>query len=294
MQAPLPPDEAQRLVALRELGILDTPSEERFDRITRVARRVFDVPIVLITLVDANRQWFKACLGVSYRETERSLSFCAHAILRPETMVIPDTLLDARFCNNPVVIDKPYVRFYAGRPLAGPSGHRLGTLCVVDVRPRILTSEDLCVLDDLAGWAEDELNAVQLGQALADRQRANQRLAEMLAGRDALVGLARRLSAEGGAQRVLESALETATGLVGGDDAGIARWDDERRVLVQVASLLPPHSNGAVLDLDGTGSGRAARLRRTGDFERLSAGEWQEHSGWSHRRTGRACRSVAA
>jgi len=119
MQQPAIPDnETQRLAALHALDVLDTPPEERFDRITRIAARLMDVPICLVTLVDANRQWFKSCIGLDASETPRDISFCGHAILAPEALVIPDAAADPRFADNPLVAGEPRIRFYAGEPLA--------------------------------------------------------------------------------------------------------------------------------------------------------------------------------
>lgn len=174
--APLPPDEDQRLAALHALQILDTPPEERFDRVTRLARRVLGVPIVLITLVDANRQCFKSCQGLSAIETPRDVSFCAHAILQDAPLVVPDTHADPRFAGNPFVLGDPQIRFYAGQPLHGPDGYLLGTLCVVDRRPRQLSADDLAALRDLASLAEDELGAVELNQALRAERTARAEL----------------------------------------------------------------------------------------------------------------------
>ena len=167
MQEPqTPPDEEQRRRALYRLALLDTPAEERFDRITRTAARLFDVPIALVSLVDTNRQWFKSCLGLAARETPRGISFCGHAILRDEVLQIPDASLDPRFADNPLVTGEPFVRFYAGQPLKSPDGHRVGTLCLIDRRPRHLGEVDLRSLVDLAAWAEDELGRHGLAQAL--------------------------------------------------------------------------------------------------------------------------------
>jgi len=158
----IPVDEASRLDALRSLNILDTAAEERFDRLTRLAKRAFGVPIALVSLVDANRQWFKSCQGLSVSETPRHISFCGHAILRDEVLVVPDALLDERFHDNPLVVGEPKIRFYAGCPLAAPNGSRLGTLCLVDRQPRALDAGDLEVLRDLAGMAEREVAAIQM------------------------------------------------------------------------------------------------------------------------------------
>ena len=159
IKAPLPRNERQRIDALRRLSILDTPPEERFDRLTRLAQRLFDVPIALVSLVDTDRQWFKSCQGLGGRETSRETAFCAHAILAPEPLVVPDALQDSRFADNPLVTAEPYVRFYAGQPLSAPDGSRVGTFCIIDHRPRELNESDLRTLRDLALMAEEELDA---------------------------------------------------------------------------------------------------------------------------------------
>ncbi|WP_432823698.1 ATP-binding protein [Trichloromonas sp.] len=171
LNAPIPDYEEARLAELRGLAILDTPPEERFDRITRVASRLFGVPVALVSLVDANRQWFKSCVGLTVSETPRDISFCGHAILHDEPLIIPDAEQDPRFFDNPLVTGPPHVRFYAGQPLHGPRGQRVGTLCLIDHHPRQLSSDDRRALGDLAAWAETELNAARLAtmmRSLAD------------------------------------------------------------------------------------------------------------------------------
>jgi GGDEF domain-containing protein len=155
----LPPNEPERLASLRSLNVLDTPVEDRFDRITRLAARLFDVPIALVSLVDENRQWFKSRQGLTVCETGRDESFCGHAILGSEPFVIEDATTDPRFATNPLVTDGPLIRFYAGHPLTDAEGRRLGTLCVIDTRPRSLTALDLAALRDLAQLAQTELLA---------------------------------------------------------------------------------------------------------------------------------------
>jgi GAF domain-containing protein len=147
--APIPADDASRLAALYALLILDTPPEERFDKIAAFAAAEFDVPIVLVTLVDTGRQWFKARIGLPVCETGRDISFCGHAILQPEIMVVPDAREDARFADNPLVTGAPFIRFYAGAPLQLPSGERLGTLCLIDRVPRTLDALELGILSTL-------------------------------------------------------------------------------------------------------------------------------------------------
>ncbi|HEU5101212.1 MAG TPA: PAS domain S-box protein [Roseiflexaceae bacterium] len=165
LEPQLPVDEVSRLAALYALDLLDTPVEERFEAIIRVATRLFDMPIVLISLVDANRQWFKSCQGLSISETPRSISFSAHAILQEDALVIPDAWQDPRFADNPLVTNAPHIRFYAGQPICTPDGSRVGTLCLMDRRPREFGMSDREVLRDLACWVERELQTVQLAEA---------------------------------------------------------------------------------------------------------------------------------
>jgi diguanylate cyclase (GGDEF)-like protein len=155
-------DEAVRLTTLRSLDILDSLGEERFDRLTRMAKHMFRVPIALVSLVDENRQWFKSCIGLEVSETSRDISFCGHAILGDEVFVIPDTLKDDRFADNPLVLEDPHIRFYAGCPIRVANGSRIGTLCIIDQVPRDFCAEDEELLKDLAAMVEQELTAVQL------------------------------------------------------------------------------------------------------------------------------------
>ncbi len=152
-----PDNEAARLAALYELLILDTPPEERFDKIAQFAASEFDVPIVLITLLDVERQWFKARVGTDVCETGRDIAFCSHAILSDAIMVVEDALQDPRFADNPLVTGAPHIRFYAGAPLELSSGLRLGTLCLIDRRPRTLDALDLGILGTLRDLAVMEL-----------------------------------------------------------------------------------------------------------------------------------------
>jgi diguanylate cyclase (GGDEF)-like protein len=154
---PIPIDETCRLRELTTLCILDTLPEERFDRVTRLAARALGVPIALVSLVDRDRQWFKSRQGLDASETGRNISFCGHAILREGALVVPDALRDARFADNPLVTGEPHIRFYAGHPIHGPDGSRVGTLCVIDRQPKHFTEEDNAVLADLAGMIDREL-----------------------------------------------------------------------------------------------------------------------------------------
>ncbi|SEN19864.1 diguanylate cyclase with GAF sensor [Duganella sp. CF517] len=162
MQAPVTPsNEASRLTALRSMEILDTPAEERFDRLTRMAKRMFRVPIALVSIIDENRQWFKSNESLPASETPRSISFCGHAILGDDIFLIADALADPRFADNPLVTGAPHIRFYAGCPLRSAGGFKIGTLCIIDTEARGFDEEDAIALRDLAAMVEDELSAFQ-------------------------------------------------------------------------------------------------------------------------------------
>jgi diguanylate cyclase (GGDEF)-like protein len=187
-----PHDEATRIDALRSLNILDTSPEERFDRLTRLARRLFGVPIALVSLVDEDRQWFKSCQGLAVSQTARDISFCGHAILQDDVFLIPDASLDVRFHDNPLVTDEPHIRFYAGCPLTVANGSKLGTLCIIDREPREFNEDDLALLRDLARMAEQELAAVQLATMDELTLLSNRRGFEALSLH--ALGLCRRMS----------------------------------------------------------------------------------------------------
>ncbi|MFZ6748760.1 PAS domain S-box protein [Undibacterium sp. Ren11W] len=168
MQPGIPDDEAARLAELRSLCVLDTPSEERFERITRSAQLLFGVPVALISLVDQGRQWFKSKQGLDASQTPREVSFCGHAILHDAVFMIENADLDPRFMDNPLVTGAPFVKFYAGVPLKGPNGYKIGTLCLIAHSPRTLSERELLALTDLAAWAETELAAIYHQQRAFD------------------------------------------------------------------------------------------------------------------------------
>jgi GAF domain-containing protein len=166
MQAPAYPiDEDARIASLRRMLILDTEDDAAFDRVTRLAQALFDVPIALVSLVDTNRQWFKSCIGLPVRETGRDISFCGHAILDNQLFVIENALNDPRFADNPLVTDAPHIRFYAGYPLKNPEGHNIGTLCIIDRVVRSLTSQQRDLMRDLAKLTEEAMYVRQLSDA---------------------------------------------------------------------------------------------------------------------------------
>lgn len=155
---PLVEDEGQRLAALAASNLVDSPGEERFDRIVRLASMVTDSPIALISLLTSKRQWFKARVGLAPQQTPREWAFCSHAILTDAPFVVEDATADARFSGNPLVLADPHIRFYAGVPLRDRSGMAMGTLCVIDREPRKLRAAELQALVDLAAIAAAEMS----------------------------------------------------------------------------------------------------------------------------------------
>jgi GAF domain-containing protein len=160
--------EAARLEVLRQYKILDTPLEEEYDDITALAAFICDAPIALISLIDANRQWFKSKVGLDVRETNRDVSFCSHTILEKNMMIVSDALTDPRFSNNPFVTCAPNIRFYAGVPLVTPSSHAIGTLCIVDYQPRELTEAQTRTLEALARQVVAQLELRRVSAQLAE------------------------------------------------------------------------------------------------------------------------------
>jgi phosphoribosyl 1,2-cyclic phosphodiesterase/DNA-binding response OmpR family regulator len=154
----IPADEERRLASLRALRILDTDAENRFDRITRLASALFNAPIALITLIDEDRQWVKSCYGLKLKETSRDAALCSHVVYEREPIIVMDTFLDPRFADNPLVVKEPRIRFYAGCPLILDDGACIGSLCVIDTRPRSLEGGDLARLRDLADLAVQEID----------------------------------------------------------------------------------------------------------------------------------------
>jgi diguanylate cyclase (GGDEF)-like protein len=175
---PVPPDEDQRLARLQSLGLVYSPAEERFDRITRLAQRFFGVPVALITLMAEKCNWFKSAQGTSLDQEPREMSFCSHAIMGNDIFTIPDTLLDPAFADNPLVRSEPFVRFYAGHPVMY-RGSPMGALCIIDVVPRQLLSSDRESLTSLAKWVEGELRltgaAVEQTELLMELEEAKRR-----------------------------------------------------------------------------------------------------------------------
>lgn len=240
--APTPANEAQRLTDLYELRVLDTPPEERFDRIVRLAKAVLGVPIAYISLVDKNRQWFKAKTGIEAEQTGRAESFCGHAIMQDHTLVVPDALLDERFRDNPLVVGEPHVRFYAGQPLKGPRGTNVGTLCVVASKPRTLDPHEQWLLQEIAAMAEHELALRDTIEAQQQLLAARQALADELAQAAAYV---RSLLPEKLTGEIVSDYEFVSSSQLGGDLFGY-HWLDERHLAFYLLDVCG-HGVGAAL-----------------------------------------------
>jgi GAF domain-containing protein len=165
---PAIPNETARMEAVESLALMYTPAEERFDRITRLATRLLETPIALVTLVSEEKQWFKSSVGLDVAETSRDVSFCGHAIASDSTLVIEDAQADERFADNPLVTGDPNIRFYAGHPIHASDGSRVGTVCVIDRRTRTFTEQDRAALRDLAAICENEIARAQVSDAHRD------------------------------------------------------------------------------------------------------------------------------
>lgn len=191
--APTPHDEQDRLRALRDLGVLDTPPEDRFDRLTAAAVAALGAPMAAVSLVDTDRQWFKSSVGLEVTETPRDVAFCAYGILAGEPLVVEDATEDPRFADNPLVTGALGVRAYAGVPLESPSGERLGMLCVIDRRRRTFTDDQIELLRQLAGWATQELHSVSREDAvelLEATERAYRRQVAVIEASTDFIGMA--------------------------------------------------------------------------------------------------------
>ncbi|PSC05419.1 histidine kinase [Alsobacter soli] len=165
---PVPAAETARLAALSRLDILDTAPSPAFDRICQIAQEHFRVPFVLVTFIDRDRAWAKAMIGLQDPTIRRDDAFCAHTIMGDEVLVIPDTLRDSRSAQNPFVTGQPHVRFYAGAPIVLSTGLRVGSVCIMDTKPRTLSRAEAVVLKNLADIAVTELRLLQAGRLARD------------------------------------------------------------------------------------------------------------------------------
>lgn len=178
---PMPPDEEARISSLSSYDILDTPREDAYDEIVTLASEICETPIALISLVDKRRQWFKSAVGLDATQMPRSIAFCAHAILTDEVFTVGDTTKDERFASNPLVTDAPNIRFYAGMPIQSTEGHKLGTLCVIDRVPRVLSTSQQRALVTLGHQVETQLALRKKVRELRAREGELQRERDALA-----------------------------------------------------------------------------------------------------------------
>ncbi len=250
MLAPaIPSNESDRLASLNALQILDTPREERFERIVKLTAEVMQVPIAYIALIDSDRQWFKAKIGLQVIQTPRSSSFCGHTILRKEPLIIEDAILDERFHDNPMVVGEPFIRFYAGFPLASEDGYNIGTLCIADKAPRKLTERDMRILKLISEIAERGLRLVDLvhsqhqlltvkNQLIEAQEQLNEELVEAASYVRSLLPEPLELPVRTDWEFITSSAL-------GGDLFGY-HWLDEDRLAIYLLDVMG-HGVGAAL-----------------------------------------------
>ena len=180
MAALAPQNERRRLEILWEYDVLDTVPEAVFDDLTELAARICEAPMALISLVDEDRQWFKSKLGVDLKETSRDVSFCTHAIQGHDLFIVPDAAKDDRFARNPLVVNEPKIRFYAGAPLVTPDGHALGTLCVLDQKPHKLHPDQKRALQILSRHVMTQLELRRHAKELAATKQERDHVASDL------------------------------------------------------------------------------------------------------------------
>lgn len=250
MQAPpIPSNESERIADLRALHILDTPPERRFDGMVALATRVFGVPMAYVAMVDSDRQWLKAKCGIATSQTGRDVSFCGHTILLKQPLIIPDAQLDPRFHDNPLVTKDPHIRFYAGYPLAGPSGQNVGTFCLAAPFPRQLSDREMQLFSEMAELVEQELNLVDLIAAQREVLETKNRLVE------SQKKIAKELSEAASYVRSMlppriDGAVRTdwqfaSSSQLGGDFFGY-HWLDDQRLAVYLLDVCG-HGVGAAL-----------------------------------------------
>ncbi|MFC4454973.1 sensor domain-containing diguanylate cyclase [Deinococcus sonorensis] len=250
--APMPPDEAARLMALARYEILDTPGEVAFDRITRLAAHLLRAPVAAINFVDQFRQWGKSTVGLGSSTAPRHDSFCAWTILQSGPMVIENAHTDPRFAHNPMVTGDPHVHMYAGAPLRTPSGHHVGTLCVTDSGPHILTAADLQALQDLADLVVSELelrvSTLHLQRELGAQEQINQELRRTLAHAQVLDGITSLFDLDLSPEDVTLASASLLGEAMATDYTGLITFQGETLSIQAGYS----HPRAPVLDLDAS------------------------------------------
>ncbi len=227
-----PREEEKRLTELRSLNLLDTPPEERFDRVTRLASEFFGVPIAYVGFIESERQWYKSRVGFDLEETTRDISFCRYTIVSGEPLIIPDARAHPIGRDHPMVTGEPYLRFYAGVPLRGPTGRKIGTFCLLDLKARDFTMEQVAQMQAFASIVEREMNLGEMIQAQADLLSTRQELVETQAKlrtefEEAARYVRKMLPPPLEGREILDSQFHPSTEL-GGDGFGYRPIDDDR------------------------------------------------------------------
>ncbi|NTX98996.1 sensor domain-containing diguanylate cyclase [Deinococcus sp. JMULE3] len=278
--APLPPEEAQRLMALAYYGILDTPREPQFDRVVRLAAHLLRTPVATINFIDQARQWSKASVGLNSAVADRRDSFCAWTILHDHPTVIENAQADPRFATNPMVTGDPHIHMYAGAPLIMPSGQRIGTLCVTDHQPHPLSPDDLQALQDLASIVvnELELRAYQqrLSLSLSAQREHSSELQRSLDQAQALSGVHQLLNLDLEPRDALLAVASLLGDALDADQAGVCRTQGDE-VDLQVSHVRPdlpvqhqPAAPGAPAAISALGLNRVAEPRYVHDLPALA------------------------
>ncbi len=269
------PAELDRRMALDHYQILDTPQEPAFDRIVRLAALLLDVPIALISLIDAERQWFKSRYGLDAPETPRALAFCDHAIRGRDIMVVPDAEQDPRFCDNPLVTGDPHIRFYAGAPLVTPDGFALGTICAIDRAPRQLSSRDAAILAALAEQVIHELEVRaalgELYKEVAEGRRAARTLEGEGARLEALLNATGNAAVTTDADGQVASLNRAAEAMFGFDSGECVGW--------KIGGLISNHLDIDREALKGSSEGNGRRKDGTEFPIEISRADWIDAHG---------------
>lgn len=243
IQAPIPVNEAERLQALLSYQILDTAAEPDFDDLTRLASFVCGVPIALISLVDCDRQWFKAKLGLEASETPRDIGFCAHTILQSDLLIVPDATQDPRFANSPLVTGSPHIRFYAGAPLINPEGYALGSICVADRQPRTLDAQQQAALVTLARQAVTQLelrrNLLALERSIVEQRQVEIELENQNYRADLLNAVTQRIRRSLHLEDILNTTVAEVRQFLEADRVLIYRFEPDWNGEVVVESVAP-------------------------------------------------------
>lgn len=272
------PNEAARLAALNQYQILDTPPEAAFDDLAQIAAQICGTPIALVSLVDEHRQWFKACVGLQTQETSRAIAFCTHAIQHPdEVLIVPDTLFDERFVDNPLVCSEPYIRFYAGAPLVTAAGHALGTICVLDSIPRELTPDQIEVLQALSRQAVAQLElrrkVTALEVAMTERKQMENALHRQAEREHLVTEIAQRIRQSLNLEEILNTTVSEVRQLLQCDRVFIYRFQPDWSGVVVVESVSGGWESlrGRILTdpnfVDYVQSYRQGRIQATADID---------------------------